>query len=193
MRGERRQQAYVPSKKTRLKLVSPTADYAKSIWSLASDDVATHPYAIKKRITHAFGALRGTAKGKLIGKDADCIIVPNRDWEGQLVGVECINADGVKQTFGSKGLLILGNPEDALRVNVCEGWATAWALSQLFPERFACIVAFGKSKLDKYADTASKRYWCSIVIHVDTEDNVDVWDTWASGKGDDYVRAVSNG
>jgi hypothetical protein len=169
----------------------PTANYARDIWKASKpDSVSGHPYAIRKRIEYAFGARRGTANGKLIGKQADCIVVPNRDWEGNLVGVECVNADGVKQTFGSKGLLVLGYPEDSELIHVCEGWATAWALSKLFPERFGCVVAFGKTRLEQYAHEAQERFSQEVAIHYDTEDNMDVWDVWDAGKGDEYITAV---
>jgi hypothetical protein len=70
--------------------------------------VAAHPYAIRKKITHAAGAGRSRVTGSVVGQDADCIVVPYRTLAGELVGVECINAEGAKQTFGRKGVLVLG-------------------------------------------------------------------------------------
>lgn len=181
-----------------------TYSYAVEVWRESNDDdpppsyepdpegyrVDTHPYAAKKLITHAFGARRGTASGRLIGKSADCVIVPNRDWEGQLVGVECINEDGLKQTFGSKGLLVLGYPEGAPLIHVCEGWATAWALSKLFQDQFACVVAFGKSKLETLSDAARVSYRGIVVVHHDDKENRDVWDRWESGHGQQYAENI---
>jgi len=167
-----------------------TYDYAVEIWGSATPvdaDLASHPYAIRKRITHAFGARRGAVSGSLIGRGADCIIVPNRDWYGQMVGVECINGDGVKQTFGSKGLLVLGYPEGAPLVHVCEGWATAWALSQLFPDQFGCIVAFGKGRLGLYSKEAQIRFRGIVAVHEEANKR-DVWDLWVAGEGEKYAQ-----
>jgi hypothetical protein len=118
----------------RPKTESATYKYARQIWQRTKPndwvswdaEVSSHPYAIKKQIRHACGAARGAVTGSLIGKDADCIILPMRTVQGALTGLECINADGVKQTFGTKGVLVLGNTLDAsLDVHICEGWADA--------------------------------------------------------------------
>ena len=53
----------------------PTLDYARAIWQRvhrADAYVASHPYAIRKGITHAAGAGRVTVSGRVIGRDADC-------------------------------------------------------------------------------------------------------------------------
>lgn len=165
---------------------SSTADYAKQLWNEASTDcVAFHPYAKKKRITHDFGARRGTASGRIIGRDQDCIIIPMRSWDGDLVGVECINWGGDKQTFGSKGQLLLGHLEAAEYIHVAEGWATMWAIAQLRPKSFAGVVAFGK-KLRQKAEEIGKRYPGTAVTHPEGADNQDVWDYWNAGHGDEY-------
>lgn len=165
---------------------SDTASYARDLWDSAAVDVVQyHPYAQKKRITHDFGARRGTASGRLIGRDADCIIIPMRSWDGVLVGVECINWDGVKQTFGSKGQLVLGHPDQSEYTHVTEGWATLWAISQLRPSSFAGVVAFGK-KLRAKAEEVSKRFPSTAVTHPEGADNQDVWDHWEAGHGEDY-------
>lgn len=171
-----------------------TGSYAVSLWRAATDDdkaVAGHPYAQRKKVSSAFGARRGRASGKLLGRDADCLLVPNRTWDGHLIGVECINPDGRKQTFGSKGILILGSPEDRLAtIHCCEGWATAYALSQLFPRPFAAIVAFGKSRLQSIAQQAVRRFTGCVVIHIEA-DNRDVWDLWNEGQADTYVQRLA--
>lgn len=172
---------------------SPTLDYARQIWKVSSDDdsfVSKHAYAVKKRITHAFGARRGSVNGRLVGKDADCVLVPNRDWDSNLVGVECINAEGLKQTFGNKGILVLGHPEGAEIIHVCEGWATAFAIAQLFPRPFACIVAFGKSAMERYARDSQVRFRGDIALHCEGDDNRDAWDLWNDGDGEAYAKLL---
>jgi putative DNA primase/helicase len=151
--------------------------------------VADHPYARRKRIAHAFGARRGIASGRVVGYNADCILVPNRNWDGEFIGVECINPGGKKQTFGNKGILILGTPEDAPLIHLCEGWATAYALSEMFPQRFATIVCFGK-QIEKAIPEITKRYSGRPVIHEESPKNRDAWDIWHAGDGDTYTKNV---
>lgn len=57
------------------------------------------PYAIAKGIDWHAGAGRGIASGKVIGRNADCIIVPVKDMAGKLTAVQCINADAVSLVF----------------------------------------------------------------------------------------------
>jgi putative DNA primase/helicase len=89
----------------------------------------------------------------VIGKNADCIIVPIRDLEtGKVVAVQAINAKGKKQTFGhTKGYgLLLGNTLDKrLKWYVCEGWASAF--SMVFHHQKGngvCAASFGKGNQD---------------------------------------------
>ena len=143
----------------RPEVAKPTADYARKIWQATRPDepiswdkeVAAHPYAIKKEMNHAWGATRGYVSGRLIGKNADCLILSMKSLQGELVGVECINADGVKQTFGSKGVLILGNTLDKeLPIYITEGWADAVATMRYYGDVVAMAV-FGKGKQDSTA------------------------------------------
>ena len=122
-----------------------------------------HPYAIAKGIESAGGAGRTTASGRIIGKDADCLAVPIRDIQTDKVqGVQCINISGDKQTFGAVtgGGLLLGNTLDkSIPWYVCEGWASAW--SMVFHHHYGnamCGVAFGKSNLDKLAQSIADKY-----------------------------------
>ena len=157
---------------------SNTARYAAELWlaankSMQADDwlshpspdelVLTHPYAIAKGITHAGGAGRGFATGSIIGKRADCLIIPIREQGvGKVQAVECINPQGKKQTFGPKsgGYLLLGNTLDkSIPWFVCEGWASAYSTIWHLPnpdggkhDNCVCAVSFGKANLDHCAD-----------------------------------------
>lgn len=169
---------------------SDKADLAREIWDMGGVDVvSSHPYAVKKGITHDFGARRGQATGRVVGRNADCIILPLRSWDHQVVGVEVINWEGAKQTFGNKGVLVLGYPEESETIHICEGWATAWACAQLRPKSFGCIVSFGGGRrIRQVAEEASNRFRGRIVVH-DEPGNMDVWDVWKAGRGDLYMRA----
>ena len=123
-----------------------TSIYAARLWlaSRFNDNVVgAHSYSIKRGITWAAGAGRGIADGKLIGRGADCVIVPIRtDGVGKLQGVQCINADGIKQTFGAVngGCLVLGNILNKnLPWYVAEGWASAFS-DGLSPSSWSCRV-----------------------------------------------------
>ena len=169
-----------------------TRGYAKGIWQMSKSGVANHPYAIRKKIDHDFGALRGTASGFLLGKHADVISVPMRDWTGAFTGVECINRDGVKQTFGNKGHLVVGCPEDAPIIHVTEGWASMFAITQIAPQSFGGVVAFGSgSRMEKIANEAAKKFGGRVLIHDEGKDNRDIWDYWMDGIGEKWIeRAI---
>ena len=137
-----------------------TTAYALRLWLGARRDDATvgsHPYSVRKGIPWAAGAGRRLGTGKVVGTDADCLIVPIRsDGIGKVQGVQCINPDGAKQTFGSVtgGCLVLGNTLDQhIPWYVAEGWASA--VSVVFHHRkgnAVCAVAFGKFNLEPTAE-----------------------------------------
>ena len=141
---------------------SPTLPYARAIWQRVDRSdyaVAGHPYAVKKRIRHAAGAGRAVVTGALVGERADCIVVPMRTLAGELVGVECINPEGKKQTFGNKGILILGNDLDPkLPQLVVEGWACAVGWFLIHKGNIAVYAAFTKSRLRPVAEQVAAKY-----------------------------------
>ena len=165
---------------------SDTARYAAELWLAASkwmqaDDwlshpsadvsVAAHPYAIAKGITHAGGAARGIASGRVIGKRADCLIVPIREHgAGKVQGVQCINPDGDKQTFGSLsgGYLLLGNTLDkTIPWYVAEGWASAYSVVFHHQQHSAiCACSFGKGNNNKCAEDISTHHDPAEVIRL---------------------------
>lgn len=152
----------IPSKPRMVAVPTPpkpskTQPYAVAAWAGArhSDEaVAVHPYAQAKGIDWAAGAGRARASGKLIGQDADCIVIPVRKrGVGEVVAVEVINQDGKKQTFGPKsdGYLLLGCETDPLATwHMVEGWADAASLLRRSMNVVA-IVAFGLGSFDRVA------------------------------------------
>lgn len=178
-------QSSLPPRKAAQKPVEPartassqasTADYARQIWeSVNRDDsiVAGHPYCQAKRITWAAGAGRGRATGRLIGHDADCIVVPVRSPDGALVAVECLSEHRdpagkfLRQSFGpkSQGWLTLGNDLDPnLARYVVEGWATGAKMLEHLGGHCAVYVAFGAGRLRAVAEEIERRYPGSEVI-----------------------------
>jgi len=134
------------------------SDYALRSWRAAvGGSVGSHPYAMRKGITWDAGAQRGRISGRVVGKDADCVLVPIRDvTDGRVFAVQAINAEGAKQSFGPiKGHgLLLGNTLDkSIPWFVAEGWATAVSVVFHHKQGNACCgVAFGQTNLDSFAD-----------------------------------------
>jgi len=157
------QQPSVASRST-VNKPSSTSLYAKKLWlasSRAGNLVASHAYAVRKGIGGAGRAARGNASGSVIGQSNDCIVVPIRNIKTGLVqGVQCINTDGVKQSFGqvSGGALLLGNTRIKNQTwYVCEGWASAFStVFHLGAKAAAC--AFGKGQLKKTAELIAEVY-----------------------------------
>ena len=153
--------------------------YALQLWLAARYDdttVAEHQYAINKGIDWAAGAGRGKASGSLIGRDADCLIVPIRAIETNKVqGVQCINADGIKQTFGSVsgGALILGNTlNKKIRWYVAEGWASS--VSMVFHHHkgnAVCAASFGKGRQLEVTDLIAQVYQPDEIIILEEVDD----------------------
>jgi len=141
---------------------SRTLPYAREIWARVDRDdatVAAHPYAARKQIPHAAGAGRARVTGSLVGQHVDCIVVPYRTLDGELVGVECINTEGKKQTFGRKGVLVLGNDLDqALPLLVLEGWASAVHALNAYRWNACAVVAGGKHRLERVAAELERRH-----------------------------------
>lgn len=166
-RKKRTNQKVVSESKYVIKKTVPQTDrsvFAKKLY-LASrkedQQVITHPYAVSKGLASSGGIGRGNASGKLIGRGADCLVVPIRNIDSGLVqGVECINPHGLKQSFGRKsgGALILGNDrQDWEAWYVLEGWASTY--STVFHHgKHTAVCAFGKSSLEAVAHAISRVY-----------------------------------
>ena len=162
-----------------VKQAHDTGAYGLRLWGGVKHDdriVGAHPYALQKGIGWAAGAGRVTASGSLVGQNADCLIVPIRaNAVGELQGVQLINADGAKQTFGkvSGGCLVLGNTLDVkIPWFVCEGWASA--VSAVFHHHggnAVAGVAFGKHNLDKAAEILANMFFPDSIIILGERDD----------------------
>ena len=147
-----------------------TANYALKVWQTAAHvtDIASHAYAIAKHLGHAYGAGRARVTGRVVGRNADCIVVPVRDLATEhVVAIQAINAEGKKQTFGSvRGhALPLGNTLDTgLTRHIVEGWATAaWLLKHHHGN--ACVFcAFGQANMEHAAEKVASLYGGRIII-----------------------------
>lgn len=152
--------------------------YARELWLAAAHDdayVQAHPYSVRKGIVGAGGARRGEASGKVVGRDADCVIVPvYTEATGGLQAVQCINSDGAKQTFGAinGGCLVLGNTlNTGIEWYVAEGWASAYSV--VFHHRrghAVCAVAFGKSNMTATAQILARQFKPARVVVLQEQD-----------------------
>jgi phage/plasmid primase-like uncharacterized protein len=71
--------------------------------------------------------------------------------EGEFCGVECINGEGKKQSFGNKGVLLLGNDLDkSALIYVVEGWADGAGVMSMTTNTLI-FVAFGLGRIDTVA------------------------------------------
>lgn len=154
-----------------------TGPYAATLWlACRADDawVGGHPYVARKGIIWAAGAGRGTASGGIVGRNADCLIVPIRtDGDGKVQGVQAVNAEGKKQTFGklADGYLLLGNTLDRRRWFVAEGWASA--VSVVFHHlkgNGCCACAFGKSNLTRVAELIAAQHAPAEIMVLEEQD-----------------------
>ena len=143
---------------------SKRIDFARAVWTKASDDqdyVAQHPYTQRKEIGWAGGCARGSVTGSVVGKSADCLIVPVHSLvTDDLQGVQCINADGLKQSFGlfGGGAFVFGDKK-ALDQSwaIAEGWASTVALVKWLG--YPCAVcSFGKSRMNEVFDLVAERF-----------------------------------
>lgn len=154
----------VAARPNRIPAPFPRNDYARQLWDGADRDdgfVEQHLYCVRKGIAHAFGAGRTLASGSVVGKQADCIVIPIREHgTGCVIAVQAINEGGKKQTFGTiaDGYLLLGDERDLKAPWICcEGWATAHAARQA--ERCSVVlISFGKGRLQKVAELAAAHY-----------------------------------
>ena len=100
-----------------------------------------------------------------------------------------INWHGDRQTFGTKGYLLLGHHEQAEYIHIVEGWATAYAIARIRSARFAAVVCFGKSRMADAAEFAINQ-WKGTVVQHDEISNVDCWDIWDRGEGEKYMKKM---
>lgn len=172
----RNKPAFIPSPPPAPATQRDTGAYARALWGRVNRDdavVASHPYAIAKRLHGAFGAGRTRASGKLIGNDADCLIVPVRNPDGVLVAVEALSEHRdpagkfLRQSFGpkSQGWLVLGDDRDPhLPRYVVEGWATGAKLLEHLKGQVTIYIAFGAGRLRAVAEEVEHRWPGSEVV-----------------------------
>ncbi len=172
-----------------------TTPHAIKIWLESKNnqlDPAAHPYALKKQMTDGMHCRRSIVNGSVVGQGADCLLVPqyNLDIDERLIiGVECINPEGKKQTFGGKGIVQFGNEDDRyIPIHVCEGYATAYTLWRYLPTPSLVYAVFGKHRMTqfKWHCDCRKLLHDRVVIHHEVN-NRDFWD-FSEDERQEYVK-----
>ena len=132
-------------------------------WFHDGPKVQDHPYAIRKGITHACGALRVIADYPF-SRPTDCIVLPQRSPERSpedryITGLQLISETGQKRNIGRHGYMFLGSWEHPRAViHIVEGWATAWAVLEDYPGPSGCIVSFGEKHMKAAAEIAVNQF-----------------------------------
>lgn len=127
------------------------ATRASAIWRAAPSAVADHPYLIRK-------AIKGN--GAKLHKGA--LVLPVRDFTGKLTSLQFINPKGGKLLLSGgrkRGCFIpvAGDIASAVRVIICEGWATGCTLAE---DEVGVLVlaAIDAGNLEPIAVTARRRW-----------------------------------
>lgn len=118
------------------------AEQARTLWAEASEEVNGHPYLAAKEI-QAHG----------IRRSGDRLLIPIRDAQGSLHGVQGIQADGSKR-FNTGATVaghfhLVGTPDPGGRLLLCEGYATGATLHEATGAPVA--VAFNAGNLEPVA------------------------------------------
>ena len=137
----------------------------RRLWESCKGAVVEHPYAIRKEVSHDFGARRGAVNG-VFPQEEDCLVIPMFDLEGDVVGLELINQQGEKRAVGKKGWNFQGSNQakDSI-LHIVEGWATGHAVAEDFPVTHGVVICFGAQRLTAYAHEAQKRLGRPVYIH----------------------------
>lgn len=120
------------------------ADRARVIWTAAVPAPANHPYLVRKQIRSRWARLH---KGALV--------LPVIDFDHRLHSLQFIDGDGTKRLLSGgrkRGCLIpvAGDPAQAPRVIICEGWATGSSLADDEPQA-AVLAAIDAGNLEPVA------------------------------------------
>lgn len=138
---------------------------AKDIWKRATKEgVEDHPYAERKEVKPL---------NVRIDKNDD-LLIPIRDTEKTLHGLQFISPDGTKKFMpGSaikRNFFLLGkDPEKASALIICEGWATGCSVRQA--TKLPVVVAFNAGNLKPVAEVWRAKYPHAKIIIAGDDDH----------------------
>ena len=119
---------------------------ANALWEQAGEADQAHPYLVEKAV-----------RTNGLRQDGDRLMVPVRDLDGVLHGLEFIAPDGEKRfltgTNKRAHFYLIGLPGDA--VVICEGYATGATIHEA--TEFAVAVAFDRGNLRPVAEALRKQ------------------------------------
>ena len=166
-------------KKERAAASEKAIEEATAVWQNAVPEPAEvlgHPYLKKKEI-ESCDRLRISSETELDGwtLPAGILLIPMLV-DRKLVNLQRITRDGEKRYWpkapASGASLIIGGKyfreETTKTIYVCEGWATAWTVSEA--TKCPCMVAFSKDGLLPVAKKVKERFAsCAVVIAADND------------------------
>lgn len=123
------------------------AEKANTLWNVARDVQASHPYILAKHI-----------KPEGIRQLKQSLVLPLRA-DGAIVNLQFIGEDGKKFLTGGQvrgACLVLGRIKDAEEALLCEGWATGCSLREATGK--PVVVAFNAGNLPVIAERLSKAF-----------------------------------
>ncbi|MCP4992245.1 MAG: P4 alpha zinc-binding domain protein, partial [Gammaproteobacteria bacterium] len=106
---------------------------------------------------------------RVVGKNADCIVIPIRDLStNKVVAIQCINPEGKKQTFGplSGNGFVCGNTlNKSIRWFVVEGWADAISLVfHHYQGNAVAIASCGKGMMERVEQVIADVYKPDLIV-----------------------------
>lgn len=145
-----------------------------ALWENAATDINNHPYATKKQLK----------PNNLLRQSGQILLYPLTHSEtGKICGIQTIHDNGEKRFYGQQknAYAVLGDLEKASTIYLCEGYATANAITSLAnpDERFAVVNALNCHNLVNIAQWIKITYFNKkLVIAADND-----LKTQSAGKG----------
>lgn len=158
---------------------------AIAIWENATKEGAEgHPYTIRKGIKPLFARIT----------EADDLVIPVRDIENKIHGLQFIDSEGGKKflpgTAKRGNFLLIGkNPDDASALIICEGWATGCSLRQA--TKLPVVVTFDAGNLLPVAESWRAKLPGVKIIIAGDDDHASKSKNTGKAKAIEAARMVS--
>ena len=128
----------------------------KQAWQVGNPNVANHPYIVAKNITET----------RLLRTHQQQLLLPIQNIDNELCAIQTIAPTGQKRFYGKKkgGFIVLGYINQATRLYLCEGYATANAVFHLVKQSqkrhvpFAVISALDNHNLEYVTSLLTARF-----------------------------------
>jgi len=134
----------------RAKQNKSAAERAAYIWDRAKPAPDDFPYLVNKGVQPGIARIKG-----------DVLVLPVTDVEGNMRSLQFIGEEGSKRflTGGQKKacFIVVNDPDNARRIMICEGYATAATLAENMPD-VTVVAALDAGNLQPVAEAIRKKY-----------------------------------